>query len=203
MQGFDILLWDLYRDKMTVDAHIFFKIQVAEKASLGYGYVSFGQISVIAGACHLCSRLDCEWLRKLGIVLSCCLGGCIGTRYFPAYTDVPSHLGAGPGGGRHEGSAELLSHRIFLRVLSVTKELNYCRGGHNMSQAAAACSQEARGDTDWAPGAAPCPVHSPSLSHLLRPVILLLCINARGERQQFGFFPRYRESIKILTTTSF
>lgn len=48
MQGFGILLWDLYRDRMTVDVHIFFKIQVAEEASLGYGYVLFGQIPAIA-----------------------------------------------------------------------------------------------------------------------------------------------------------
>lgn len=47
MQSFGILLWDLYRDRMTVDAHIFFKIQVAEEASLRYGYVLFGHIPVI------------------------------------------------------------------------------------------------------------------------------------------------------------
>lgn len=34
-----LLLWDLHRDRMTAGAPVFFKIQGAEEASLGYSYV--------------------------------------------------------------------------------------------------------------------------------------------------------------------
>lgn len=48
MQSFGILLWDLYRDRMTVVVHFCFKTETPKEASLGYSCVLFGQIPVIA-----------------------------------------------------------------------------------------------------------------------------------------------------------
>lgn len=118
-------------------------------------------------------------------VVLCRLWDWVGTRYIPGYTDVPSHLGAGSGGGRHEGHAELLSRGIS--VFSLGQRSQTTAEGDVHKAGLDACSQEHNWGLEW--------LHSPFLSSPLCPSYASAMHQWTGEKDTAGVLPHGTENL--------